>query len=52
MKSHYRTMNKQRAEYIRELSFNKTNAYKQGELAKMFGMTQGSISRIVSGVVW
>jgi len=39
-----------KANLIRELYF--VGRLKQRELAKGFGMTQGSISRIVSGQVW
>lgn len=52
MKSHYRNMNKERADYIRELYFNKHYRYTENELAEMFYMSQSSISRIISGAVW
>jgi DNA-directed RNA polymerase specialized sigma subunit len=39
-----------KAEKIRELYFIRN--MKPTELAKMFGIAQGSVSRIVSGRVW
>ena len=45
-------MTPERANYIRKLYFNKYNAFKQTELAKMFGISQGNISRIISGQSW
>ena len=49
-KTHYRGMDRRKADLIRELYF--VGKLKQHELGRMFGMTQGSVSRIVSGVVW
>lgn len=46
----YRHMDYAKAEKIRELYFIRN--MKQTELAKMFGIAQGSVSRIVSGRVW
>ncbi len=51
MKS-YNAMNKSRADYIRKLYDNKTNAYTQVELAEMFYMSQSSINRILNWAVW
>jgi len=45
-------MNKIKADRIRELYFNRFYRYKQTELATMFGISQGNISRIISGGVW
>ena len=46
----YMGMNMDRAEQIRRLYFNRE--YNQKQLSAMFGCTQGSISRIISGMVW
>ena len=46
----YRHMDYAKAEKIRELYFIRN--MKPTELAKMFGIAQGSVSRIVSGRVW
>jgi len=47
--NNYKSMDKPKAERIRELYFNRFYRYTQKELSQMFGMTQSSISRIVSG---
>lgn len=49
-KRHYRHMDYVKAERIRELYFSRK--MKQTELAEAFGIGQGSVSRIVSGLVW
>ena len=50
MKSHYRNMTPEKAEKIRELYF--IERLKQGVIAKRFGISQGNVSRIISGGVW
>lgn len=49
-KRFYRTMNKKRADRIRVLYFE--HKLKQQEIADIFGITQGSVSRILSCCVW
>lgn len=49
-KRYYRHMDYAKAERIRELYFSRK--MKQAELAEVFGLRQGSVSRIVSGLVW
>ncbi len=49
-KRHYRHTNPVVAKMIRELYFSRK--MKQAELAALFRLTQGSISRIVSNQVW
>ena len=49
-KRYYKTMNYAKAELMRSLYFSRQK--KQAELAEMFGIRQGSVSRIVSGKVW
>lgn len=49
-KSYYGNMTKEKAHRIRELYF--TGLWKQTELAEMYNIRQGSVSRIVSGAVW
>jgi DNA-binding transcriptional regulator LsrR (DeoR family) len=49
-KSKYRHMNPLAARVIRDLYF--VGKLKQRELARMFGLRQHSVSRIVSGQVW
>jgi DNA-binding transcriptional regulator LsrR (DeoR family) len=46
----YRNMDYEKAEKIRELYFR--GKMKQTELAQMFGLRQGTISRIISNRVW
>jgi len=43
-------MNYEKAAQIRDLYFSRQK--KQTELAVMFGLAQGSVSRIISGQVW
>lgn len=50
MKSRYRHMSRQIAQQIRDLYFSRW--FKQAELAELYGIKQGSVSRIVSGQVW
>lgn len=50
MKSHYRDMTPKIAAVMRDLYF--IGRLKQHEIGRMFGMRQGSVSRIVSGQVW
>jgi len=50
MKSRYRNMTPQKAAKIRSLYF--VHRYKQTEIASLFGISQGNVSRIVSGTVW
>jgi DNA-binding transcriptional regulator LsrR (DeoR family) len=49
-KKYYRNMTKEKAEEIRKLYFSRQK--KQSELAAMFGIKQGSVSRILSDQVW
>ena len=49
-KRYYKTVDPEKAETIRSLYFSRQK--KQAELAEMFGLRQGSVSRIVSGKVW
>jgi predicted XRE-type DNA-binding protein len=49
-KRHYRHMNRQLAEQIRDLYFSRW--FKQREIADLYGIRQHSVSRIVSGRVW
>lgn len=49
-KSRYRNMSPMAARVIRELYF--VGKMKQREIGRMFGLRQGSVSRIVSGQVW
>ena len=48
--SYYRSMNREKAEVVRSLYFDKR--YTQKQIAGMTGMAQSSVSRIISGVVW
>lgn len=49
-KRHYRHMSPAIAQQIRDLYFSRW--FKQQELADLYGVLQGSISRIVSGASW
>jgi hypothetical protein len=49
-KTHYRNMDKAKAEEIRRKYF--AREAKQAELAKQYGIRQHTVSRIVSGLVW
>lgn len=46
----YRHMTREKAEAIRKAYF--AREAKQAELATRYGITQHSVSRIVSGLVW
>lgn len=46
----YRNMTRERAEEIRALYFARTHT--QRELGELFGLRQGSVSRIISGQTW
>lgn len=50
MKKWYRSMTPEKAKKIRLLYFREGK--KQHEIAAMFGISQGNVSRIVSGKVW
>lgn len=50
MKSHYKHMNLDKAEEIRAMYFK--DRKKQREIAERYGLTQGSVSRIISGRSW
>ena len=50
MKRRYRNMTPAKARRIRHLYFEK--GLRQWEIGKMFGITQHSVSRIVSGKSW
>jgi len=50
MKSHYKNMNPDKAKDIRRLYF--VEKLKQQAIADMFGIRQGSVSRVISGQVW
>ena len=50
MKRWYRHMTPRSAAVIRDLYF--VGKLKQHEIARMFGIKQNSVSRIVSGQVW
>ena len=49
-KRHYRKMTPAKANLIRELYF--MGRIKQVQLARGFGISQGNVSRIVSGGAW
>lgn len=49
-KSFYRSMTREKAQEIRRLYFSRQK--NQRELGEMFGITQHSVSRIISGLVW
>lgn len=49
-KQNYRGMNQERAQKIRELYLQRAATQKQ--LAERFGVSQGTISKIVSDQVW
>jgi transcriptional regulator with XRE-family HTH domain len=49
-KQNYRGMNHERAQKIRELYLQRAATQKQ--LAERFGVSQGTISKIVSDQVW
>jgi DNA-binding transcriptional regulator LsrR (DeoR family) len=49
-KRSYRHMTPKAANLIRDLYF--VGKLKQHEIGRMFGLRQGSVSRIVSGQVW
>jgi len=49
-KSHYRQCSPLVAKAARDLYF--IGRLKQREIGKMFGLRQGSVSRIVSGLTW
>jgi plasmid maintenance system antidote protein VapI len=49
-KTHYRNMDRAKAEEIRQRYFARES--NQRELADAFGVKQNTISRIVSGMVW
>ena len=49
-KRHYKDMTPEKADRIRNLYFRKR--MKQTEIAKLFNMAQGSVSRIVSNHTW
>ena len=50
MKSYYRGMTPQQANEIRDLYFSRT--FKQTEIAAIYKISQGNVSRIISGGVW
>lgn len=49
-RSFYRDMTPEKAKRIRELYF--TRKYKQWQIGEMYGIPQGSVSRIVSERSW
>ena len=49
-KRFYKQMDRETAEFIRELYF--IGRHKQKDIGAVFGITQGSVSRIVAGLVW
>lgn len=49
-KSHYRDMNFEKAEKVRHLYWHQ--GLRQQRIADLMGMTQASVSRIVSKQVW
>jgi DNA-binding transcriptional regulator LsrR (DeoR family) len=49
-KTHYRHMTREKAQEIRRRYF--AREAKQAELAKEYGVKQGTISRIISEQVW
>ena len=49
-KREYKHMNPEKAREIRRLYFS--DRLKQREIAARFGITQGSVSRIISGISW
>lgn len=49
-KSRYRNMDHAKAEQMRELYFK--DRFKQREIAAMFDVTQGTVSRVISGHSW
>lgn len=50
MKSHYRNMTPDKAKSIRDMYFK--GRMKQAAIARTFGITQATVSRIISGKVW
>jgi DNA-binding transcriptional regulator LsrR (DeoR family) len=49
-KSFYRHMNRQKADEIRAMYFSRK--HKQHEIAAIYGISQNTVSRIVSDLVW
>jgi DNA-binding MarR family transcriptional regulator len=49
-KSQYRHMNRRAARVLRDLYF--VGRIKQTDLARMFGRSQGTVSKIISGQSW
>jgi DNA-directed RNA polymerase specialized sigma subunit len=49
-KRYYRSMTPAKAQRIREMYFSER--VKQTEIARVFGIAQGNVSRIVSGSTW
>jgi DNA-binding transcriptional regulator LsrR (DeoR family) len=49
-KSYYGKMTPRLANQVRDLYFSRQ--FKQREIAEMYGIQQGSVSRIVSNLVW
>jgi len=50
MKSHYQHMTPEKAKEVRRLYF--VERLKQWQIGELMGIQQGSVSRIVSGLVW
>lgn len=51
-KSFYRNMTPERAAEIKRLYFAKPRKHTQKQLGEMYGLTQHSVSRIISEQVW
>lgn len=49
-KRFYRSMSAQIAQQIRDLYFSRW--FRQWEIARLYGIAQSTVSRIVSGQVW
>ena len=50
MKRFYKNMTPELADQVRDLYFSRQ--FKQTELAAMYNIRQGSVSRIIAGKVW
>lgn len=50
LKRHYRQMTPERAAKIREQYF--VDRRKQIDIAREYGISQGSVSRIISNITW
>lgn len=51
-KRYYRDMTPEKAAELKAIYYTKPRTKTQAELGKLYGISQGSVSRIVSGQVW